>query len=76
LPEGKPFFAMELIERLGSRGISLEEAERDFEAGWDSEGSRGFLGHRYGRLALYGYRAQVIMGRPERVVVQIWLPGE
>jgi hypothetical protein len=73
LPEGKPYFVFECVDALARAGITLDEAEADFEEGEDSDVRSGRARYRYGRRAVYLYEETVILGRRDHVVVQVWV---
>ena len=73
MPDGNPLFPIDVVETLNRNGISLQEAERDFERARDVETSEGGDIYRYGILCIYRYRRQLVMGRPEAVVTRVWI---
>jgi hypothetical protein len=75
VPEGKPYFTLDVIALLLRNGITLEEAENDFEAGRDAETLVEGTQLRVGELALYRFRYVIAFGRKDIVVDQVWLRG-
>jgi hypothetical protein len=72
LPEGKPYFEVQVSEMLSRQGIDEDAAVEDFNQGVDAE-VPGELYYRYGHVAVYGYQVRVITGRIDLVIVRAWV---